>query len=340
MINFTYKLISPKIFRCDLNCENLLSNKLIVRPKYLSICAADQRYYSGKRKPEVLKSKLPMALIHEAVGEVVFDSTNEYKVGTNVVMVPNIPCEKNKNIKENYLRTSKFKSSSCDGFMQSYVYTDKDRVIPIENNIDLRIAALCELLSVSINAINAFKEANNKKIDTIGVWGTGSVGFAVALVLKKYFSKAKVIVIGRSIQKEEYFSFADERYLIDELPEDFSVDQAFECVGGIESSTAINQIIDYINPQGTISLMGVSEEQILINTRMVLEKGIKIIGNSRSSKEDFKEALDFLSKYPDASNYLNTIISSEIVVKNINDIYKAFDEDIDNYFKTIMKWEI
>jgi ribitol-5-phosphate 2-dehydrogenase len=39
----------------------------------MSICAADQRYYTGSRDENVLSKKLPMSLIHEGVGEVVFN---------------------------------------------------------------------------------------------------------------------------------------------------------------------------------------------------------------------------------------------------------------------------
>ena len=38
------------------------------------------------------------------------------------------------------------------------------------------------------------------------------------------------------------------------------------------SQSAVNQIIDLISPEGTVSLMGVSEYPIEINTRLVLEK--------------------------------------------------------------------
>ena len=71
------------------------------------------------------------------------------------------------------------------------------------------------------------------------------------------------------MEKLNYFSFADEVKLITELEPDFMVDHAFECVGGIKSEDAIEQIIDHINPEGCISLMGVSEEPVDVNTRMV-----------------------------------------------------------------------
>lgn len=65
--------------------------------------------------------------------------------------------------------------------------------------------------------------------------------------------------------------------MISDIPEDFHMDHAFECVGGAASSKAINQIIDYINPEGTISIMGVSEDFAPINTRMILEKGLRLL---------------------------------------------------------------
>ncbi len=44
--------------------------------------------------------KLPMSLIHEGVGEVVFDSKGVFNKGTKVVMVPNTPTEKDDVIAE------------------------------------------------------------------------------------------------------------------------------------------------------------------------------------------------------------------------------------------------
>ena len=125
--------------------------------------------------------------------------------------------------------------------------------------------------------------------------------------------------------------------LINKIPEDLKVDHAFECVGGKNSEDAINQIIKHINPQGTISILGVSEEPILIETRMVLEKGLKIVGNSRSGYNDFAEAVEIMQD-PKMQEYIGNIIVETVEVNNINDIYKAFDMDLNNSFKTIMKW--
>ena len=107
------------------------------------------------------------------------------------------------------------------------------------------------------------------------------------------------------------------------------------------SQTAINQIIDYIRPEGTIALMGVSESLIEINTRMVLERGLTMIGSSRSGVEDFQQTVDFLEKHQGARNRLKNLIGSVKTIHTIQDIIDCFDEDLTtNWGKTVMKWEI
>lgn len=338
MINQAYRLIDAKQIRADFVDLEINNEIVIVRPTYLSICAADQRYYTGSRGRVIMKQKLPMALIHEGVGVVVYDPKNEFKIGTNVVMIPNTPMEKDEIIKENYLRSSKFRASGFDGFMQNVVGMRRDLIIPF--TIEPRVAVLLELTSIVMNAVDNFSKLAHKRRDTIGIWGNGNVGFISALVLKKIFPKSKIIVFGVQERKMAYFSFVDETYLINAIPDGLQIDHAFECVGGRASETAINQIIDYIKPQGTITLMGVSENNIAINTRMILEKGLTLLGNSRSNYDDFKRSVSLLEKFPDICEYISTIISDEVTIQSIEDIHKAFDMDLNNDFKTIMKWDI
>ena len=86
-------------------------------------------------------------------------------------------------------------------------------------------------------------------------------------------------------------------------------------------------------------MLGVSEEPVDINTRMVLEKGLILIGNSRSGYSDFKKSVELLQD-KQTQAYLSNIISEELEINNINDINEAFDKDINNDFKTVMKWNL
>lgn len=99
MINEVIKLVTPKNIEISFQEENYNDNMVVVRPTYLSICAADQRYYQGKRKKEVLDKKLPLTLIHEGVGRVIYDAKGEFKKNEKVVMIPNTPTEQDDIIK-------------------------------------------------------------------------------------------------------------------------------------------------------------------------------------------------------------------------------------------------
>ena len=77
MINYVYQLVSPQVF--SVKYEDIaFEDKVIIRPKYMAVCHADQRYYQGKRDRKVLRKKLPMALIHECCGAVVYDPSDTF----------------------------------------------------------------------------------------------------------------------------------------------------------------------------------------------------------------------------------------------------------------------
>ncbi|WP_436513394.1 zinc-binding dehydrogenase [Clostridium thermobutyricum] len=339
MINKIYRLVAPKQIVVEFKDKNLDGEGIIVKPTRLSICAADQRYYTGTRGKEAMRKKLPMALIHEGVGEVIYDPKNEFKPGDTVVMIPNTPTEEDDIIAENYLRTSKFRASGYDGFMQQYVFMGRDRIIKY-NNINHDVASFIELISVSGHSIDRFDKKAHSRRDVIGVWGDGNVGFITSLILKKKFPNSKIVVLGKNEEKLSFFSFVDETYQIDDIPKDFKVDHAFEAVGGKGAENAIDQIIDYINPEGSISLLGVSENPVPINTRMVLEKGLNLIGSSRSGRVNFQEAVDFLEAHEDTQNQLQKLISAVIEIRRISDMVKAFEHDLTTSFKTILEWNI
>lgn len=341
MINQVYRLVSPRQFEISYKDRSLQSDYVVVRPTHLSICAADQRYYTGTRGEKAMAEKLPMALIHEGVGKVVYDPLNEFSKGTLVVMVPNTPNEVDDIVAENYLRTSTFRSSGYDGFMQDYVFLNRDRVVELPADINPHVSAFIELITIAMHSLARFEAKAHSRRSTLGVWGDGNLGYITSLILKKRYPDSKIIVFGKNKYKLDHFSFADEIYQIDRVPETLSIDHAFEAVGGKGSQYAINQIIDHIEPEGSIAIMGVSEYPVEINTRMVLERGITIIGSSRSGRTDFVRTVEFMKEYPDFVEYLTTLVGEIQQVKNINDIITAFEKDLtSSWGKTVMEWKI
>ena len=110
-------------------------------------------------------------------------------------------------------------------------------------------------------------------------------------------------------------------------------------MGSEHSETAIDQIIDHIDPQGTLMLMGVSEMPVGIRTRMVLEKGLILIGCSRSGRADFEKAVSLMEE-EEFQSRLALILEEDAPVRSIDDIHRVFANDRNNLFKTVFKWEL
>ena len=336
MINIVYRLKSPKFF--EESIDEIELDGVVVRPTFLSICQADQRYYQGSRPAEILDKKLPMALIHEGIGEVVFDSEGNFKSGDKVVMIPNTPCGEDV-CRANYSYKSKFRGSGFDGFTSDLIKLEADRIVKIPDDFDDHVSAFIELISVAYQGITKFNDIAVTPKSRLGVWGDGNLGFITSLLLKEMYPDSTVIIFGKHQDNLNLFSFVDEIYRIHDVPDDLVIDHGFECVGSSASQTAIDQIIDLINPQGTVNLFGVSEYPIPINTRMVLEKGITIQGNSRSEREDFIGVVELLIKNPQLFDYLEKLITNVYEINSLNDLKEAFDKDsISKFGKTILKW--
>lgn len=339
MINAVYQLVSPRMIDVTYKEVDLSAGEVVLRPYKLSICKADQRYYQGMRSQAALKAKLPMALIHECVAKVIYDPTGNFNVGDYVVPIPTVPTQDDDFIAENYRYSSYFRSSGNDGFLQDVITSRADRLVKIPQNMNMNVASFSELVSVGVHAIRRFDSIAHARREKIGIWGDGNVGYVTALVFHCMFPESKLYIFGTDDEKLSYFSFAEATYHVDHIPEGTVVDHAFECVGGTGSRSAINQMIDLINPEGTMSLMGVSENFVDINTRMVLEKGLRLHGSSRSGREDFLKTAELYRTHPKFVSYLDNLVGDIIKVETISDIHHAFDKDIHRSFgKTVIDW--
>ncbi len=341
MLNCVYRLVAPRTIE-PVQTEIELSNgEVLVRPTYLSICNADMRYYLGVRSAEVLAKKLPMALIHEGVGVVVYDPTGRFERGQKVVMVPNNPHEEDPYIAENYLRSSQFCGSGYDGFMQEYVHVSAERLVALPSSVDESVAAFTELVSVAMHAIERFEGIAHARRETLGVWGDGNVGYIVSLILRMKYPASLIVVFGKNPYKLNDFTFVDEAHLVSDDVSNIQVDHAFECCGGDGSAAAIDQMIDVIKPEGTMALLGVSENPVAINTRMVLEKGLRLFGSSRSGRADFEKTVQMYAEHPEALSYLSALVGDVVEVDSIAAITRAFEADQRKSMgKTVMKWSM
>ncbi|CAM3076174.1 ribitol-5-phosphate dehydrogenase [Lactiplantibacillus plajomi] len=341
MLNQVYRLVSARQFEVQTVAEAVVTDELVVRPRYLSVCHADQRYFTGQRPDAILRQKLPMALIHEGIGTVVHDPAGELAVGTTVAIIPNTPTQHDPIINENYLPSSKFRSSGFDGIMQEYVVLQRDRVLPLPADFNAPVSAFIEMVSVGVQGLSRLETVMDADQRVIGIWGDGNLGYITATLVKQIFPDSQLVIFGRHRSKLDYFSFADKTVLVDQIPRDLVVSQALECTGGRGSEAAISQIVKHLRPMGSAVLMGVSEEPVAIDTRSVLARGITLRGVSRSGRADFERAVAILKASPVTRERLQNLVGFTRKVRTIQDIVAFFEHDLTNYWgKAVMEWDV
>ncbi|WP_238177943.1 alcohol dehydrogenase catalytic domain-containing protein [Paenibacillus contaminans] len=300
-----YRLVRAGVVEETMLEHPVPAGHVVVEPSLGSICHADLRYFTGQRRPEAMARKLPMALIHEGIGFVVQSGDSRLTPGQRVVIVPNLPgyllegktaesccpvCREG--LGDNYCTRGRFLASGTDGIAQNRLVVPAACAVPVPDDIPDEIAVLSELCSVSYQALSKVGERLSRA--RAAVFGDGPVGFLTAAMLHHVYGLGgdRLQVFGAMPEKLNEFGFAD-RALVQNY--DFGnspgVDIAVECTGGRFSESAVNQAIELLNPGGILILMGVTEERVPINTRDVLEKGITLIGSSRSTSDDFIQVL-------------------------------------------------
>ncbi|MBD2866911.1 zinc-binding dehydrogenase [Paenibacillus oceani] len=335
-----YRLLQPKLIREVVLEHTVPDGYVVVEPTLASICHADLRYYTGQRRPEALARKLPMSLLHEGIGKVVVSRDAGCKEGQNVVIVPNMPGYMLDGAKredccpacrgaagDNYCYRGRFLGSGIDGIAQRRIVVPAGCAIPVPEEVPDEIAVLTELCSVSYQAITRVKERWGNM--SAAVFGDGPVGYLTAAMLHHAagLDQDRLLAFGAIEEKLEQFQFA-RRELVQQF--DFGaaepVDVAVECTGGRFSESAVNQAIDLLRPGGVLILMGVTEERVPINTRDILEKGITVIGSSRSMSRDFQAVMELMRR-PSCQETLRRLLPERTKpVRKVEDYIEAMEE--------------
>jgi ribitol-5-phosphate 2-dehydrogenase len=350
----TYQLIQPRELNELVIERPVRKGEVVVESTLASICHADLRYYTGNRRPEALAKKLPMALIHEGIGRIVESQTPDREIGQRVVIVPNLPayllegkkreecCQAcREGVGDNYCSRGRFLGSGTDGIAQNRLVLPAACTVPIPDSVPDEIAVLTELSSVSYHAFRHVKDRLKK--DRVAVFGDGPVGYLTASVLAHIFevTKDRFWAFGAIPDKIAQFEFAQTELVTKyDFKNGVKVDIVVECTGGRFSESAINQAIDILNPGGVLILMGVTEERVPINTRDVLEKGLTLMGSSRSSAPDYYQVIEAMKK-PTYQATLRRILPDRFVQVNSIEDFKAAMEEASkhrDWKKTILQF--
>ncbi len=295
----------------------LEKDKVLVKIKYCGICSSDieRVFINGTYH-------FPTIPGHEMSGQIIgVNDEDEELLGKKTAIFPLMPCFKcDACEKEEYAQCSNYNyfGSRCDGGYSEYLLVPKWNLVLFDDNLEYKIAALCEPGSVAIHSINI---GNIEKEDNVAISGTGTIGMMIALVAQG--KGANVTVIGRSSQSLEFSKKLGLNTLLITEIKNKTFDKIFEVVGNNES---INQSINIADNFSTIILVGNPKDDVKLDKQIywkILRKQIVLKGIWNSSYNakvnDWKEILDLMTN----SNIpFDSLISKEY---SMSEFDKAFD---------------
>ncbi len=353
VVSKTYRLVAAGEVVTEEIQREVKEGWVVVEPIIASVCHADLRYYTGSRRPEAMKKKLPMALLHEGIGKVIESRSEKFSVGDRVVIVPNIPGQvldpkkypNKEKIPVNYTKGNQFLGSGYDGIAQSKLVHPAECLVKIPDNVPDEIAVLAELCTVSYHGVSHIADRLKNPKTKVALFGDGPVGYLTATMIRYMYGvdETRFTVFGADRDKLSKFTFAHQEMVqeYDFANNENKYDVVLECTGGRFSESALNQAIEIFAPCGDLVIMGVSEERVPINTRDILEKGLRLYGSSRSSTADF-EAVIQAFEIPEYRHALQEILPDkwDIVTDEVT-FKRAMDKIVANraWHKTILDFQ-
>ena len=222
-------------------------DEVLIRVRYAGICGTDLSIVAGKHP----RAKPPLIMGHEFSGQVAETGSSSedgrhtvLAPGQPVVVEPLISCGACVACRSGFPHVCQYLGLygiDAPGAFAEYIKVPAEKVVPIANSMDLKLAALIEPLSVAVHAVRLSRV---KVGDTVFVMGAGPIGMLIGLVARK--AGAGEVLISETIPMrlkiaEQYGLQAvdsrndDPLARIQEATAGAGADVVFEAAGAVET---------------------------------------------------------------------------------------------------------
>ena len=325
-----YHIVGPwQIEAHEAEIREIPAGCAFLRTRYTGICHADIRYISGSRPDAVMRERLPLVPFHEGCAEVVETGPEVHglRQGQKVCVVPNLPCHvqdprtypskeqacpacRPGGPGESFCADVAFLASNVHGMARSHLIHPAAALVALPEDCPEQLAPMAEPLSV---VYRAACRGDVRGAQRAAVLGAGVMGHLLALVLAHHFKTPTERMLITDIYEDRLQRVCDLGQTLntrsDLIPEEFAhrFDRAFECAGGHACDSTIEQALQLLKPGGVCVLIGVSADPVPVRTRTMLDKGLALMGTTRSAAEDYGPVLGLLSR-PEFQRALRPLI--------------------------------
>jgi ribitol-5-phosphate 2-dehydrogenase (NADP+) len=318
---------------------------LLLRPIRSGICGSDLKLYTGNRERSAIMQKLPIALLHEGVAEVVAVGDGvPFAPGQHVVPSPNIPCTiahpdrypspdaacyacRPGGVGANYCTDGNFLSSNVDGMARTAFLQPAECTVAVPAETSDALAVLTEPLATVLAGL---EQVSPRADASFLVLGNGAIGILTVIVLHATLGVKPNQIIMTGHHWDARSSIVEG--LATPVEDDGGkpgaelmgrIDVAFECVGGESNDQTLALAVEMLRPGGKGVMFGPSEGPLLFDTRKVIAKGLSLIGCNRALVRHFSEALRLAAEPRVAGRLERALAPKEFAVRSARDLDDA-----------------
>ncbi len=313
--------------------------EILMRIKRIGVCGSDIHVNKGKH-PLVT---YPIVQGHEfsAVVEDVGPGVEGIEKGMKVTSRPQVVCGECGPCKRgdyHVCQNLKVEGFQINGCAQDLFVTTKEKIVPLPDSFTFEQGALIEPASCGAHST---RRAGNLKGKNVVVLGAATIGNMVAQcarargakdILICNYSGGYKLEVAKKCGLEKSFAMKDMKLedAVKKFFGDEGVQVIFECAG---SPDALTQGLQCIEKGGTFVILGVFEENPVVDMAILGEHEISMIGSLMYKHEDYLDAVKFVEN--------GDVITEPLVTKSFPfeqymDAYKYIDENSRNVMKIMI----
>ena len=318
----------------------LKPNEILLRIKKIGVCGSDIHVFHGKH-PFV--TQYPVIQGHEYSGEVaeVGSAVTLVKAGMKATARPQVvcghcaPCLRGQ---YNVCQNLTVQGFVANGSAQEYFVVTEDRIVAVPDKVSYEQAALIEPAAVGAHSTIRAGSLIGKNVV---VAGAGTIGNLIAQFAINRGAKKVLLTTAKSdfrlgIAKEcgiketanlskESFPDAVKRVFGEE---GFQV--GFEAAG---AQGAVTDLIAGVENGGTVIIVGVFEENPVVNMGFLGEHELNVLGSMMYRQEDYEEAVQFIA---DEKLITSPLITSRFPFNEYLEAYHFIEKQGDKSLKVMI----
>lgn len=321
---------------------NLKPNEVLIKVISASLCGTDVHIYNWDKWAQE-RVNPPLIIGHEFSGEIIKigNSVSRVKEGDIVASETHIVCGKCEFCRKgmgHICENTEIIGVDVDGAFAEYIKMPEDNLYVDESGLDPKYLSVLEPLGNAVHTAFHFSPL----LKTVAVVGCGPIGLMTVDVLKAVGAQ-KIIAIETIDERLNMAKELGADVVINAAKEDVikrvleetnnkGVDLVLELSG---NKHAIRQAITYIKKGGSLSLLGIFDEDANIDLNEVVFKGLSLYG---VTGRKMYESWDQIQALLDSKKLnLEKIVTHELPFERIDEAFEIMKSKTCG--KVILRWE-